>query len=342
MSIIDPLMTRPTIMDVARRCGLSKTTVSVILNDSPASQRVPVETRQRVRDAAEQLGYRPSWRAKVLASRRTHTIGVLYAPPMPIVVRGNYEGIMVGIHDALASRGYHMLFVPLGEDPAGWRSVLLDQRLDGCLVLSRLRDPLGSLLKQGRLPAALVNADTDQPLPVVIADELDGARQAMRHLLDLGHQRITFLLGEQPPHYSVTGRQEGYAASMREAGFGAHISVFTESGESFVESLRSDQNRPTAVLVYTHRQAVKLLQQLWDAGLSVPQDLSVATFSNAYPVEEVIPPLTTVALPTEQMGRAAAEMLLDQIETEGQAEPKRLVMKEQLIVRRSTAAPKVR
>src|SRR5262245_47303744 len=94
-------MKRPTIMDVARSCGLSKTTVSVILNKTPASARVPEETQQRVRDAAEQLGYRPNWRARALASRRTNTIGVLYAPPMPLIVRGNYEGIMAGINEKL-------------------------------------------------------------------------------------------------------------------------------------------------------------------------------------------------------------------------------------------------
>src|SRR5947208_970231 len=98
----------------------------------------------------------------------------------------------------------------------------------------------------------------------------------MRHLLELGHQRITFLLGEQPPHYSVTGRQQGYQSAMRAAGLDQHANVFAGSNESFVESLASassvepqnDPNRPTAVLVYTHRQAVKLLQQLWDAGVS--------------------------------------------------------------------------
>jgi LacI family transcriptional regulator len=87
---------------------------------------------------------------------------------------------------------------------------------------------------------------------------------------------------------------------------------------------------------------VKLLQQLWEVGMSVPGDVSVATFSNAYPVEDVIPPLTSVALPTEQMGRTAAELLLEQIESDAAVEPRRVVMKEQLIVRRSTAAPMAR
>src|SRR4029453_10674994 len=121
-------MPRPTIMDVARKCGVSKTTVSVILNESPASSRVPKDTQDRVRAAAEKLGARPNWPARALASRKTHTIGVLYAPPMPLVVRGNYEGIMVGINETLSKNRYHVMFVPLGEDPAERGDLLMDQR----------------------------------------------------------------------------------------------------------------------------------------------------------------------------------------------------------------------
>jgi LacI family transcriptional regulator len=332
-------------MDVARKCGVSKTTVSVILNESPASSRVPKETQDRVRAAAENLGYRPNWRARALASRKTHTIGVLYAPPMPLVVRGNYEGIMVGINEVLSQRGYHMLFVPLGENTDEWGRLLLDQRMDGCLVLSRLREPLGEIIKAGRLRAALVNADSDQNLPIVIADDYDGTMQMMEHLLSLGHKRITFLVGKQPPHYSLTQRRDAYKASMRDAGLEAHVNIVESDLDDFVAGLRSSiasndvKKRPTAVLVYTHYLAIKLLQKCWEGGMRVPQDLSVATYSNAFPVEDVIPPLTTMALPTEQMGREAAEMVIEQVETDGAAQPRRAVLKETLIKRQSTAAP---
>jgi len=337
-----PPINRPTIMDVARRCGLSKTTVSIILNESPASSRVPPETQQRVRDAARQLGYRPNWRARALASRRTHMIGVLYTPPMPLIVRGNYEGIMAGIHEVLHKNNYHVLFVPLGHNPADWGKILLDQRMDGALVLSRLRGPLASIIEQARLPVTLVNADApDHHLPTVVVDDYDGAAQSTRHLVGLGHRRVSFLLGQQPPHYSVTQRQDGYHAVMRDNGLADHLQVLTCTPEEFANNLLSlpPLERPTAVLVYTHYMAIKLLQLLWERQIAVPRDLSVATFSNAYPVEDVIPPLTTVALPTEQMGRAAAELVLEQIRTDGTAPPRRVVLKENLIVRKSTAPP---
>lgn len=339
---IVPAMKRPTITDVARQSGVSKTTVSVIMNESPASARVPAETQERVRQAASDLGYRPSWRARALTNRRTQTVGVLYAPPMPLILRGNYEGIMAGINETLTRRGYHVMFVPLGEDPATWGDVLADQRMDGCLVLSRLYDALAQLLTRTRMPATLVNADTDLPLPVVVSDDHDGASQLTRHLLELGHERITFFLGDWPPHYSITQRIAAYETRMRDAGHATHVHVVRGSVQAFVETLGDAATRPTAVMTQTHYAAVTLLRLLWEAGLSVPRDLSVATFSDSYPVAEVIPPLTAVALPTEEMGRTAAELVLEQIDTNGAASPRRVMLKETLVVRRSTAAPPTR
>ena len=335
-------MKRPTISDVARLCGLSKTTVSVILNETAASSRVPAETHQRVKQAADQLGYRPSWRARALTQRRTHTIGVLYAPPMPLIVRGNYEGIMAGINETLTKHRYHVMFVPLGENPSEWGDMLMDQRMDGCLVLSRLYDALSTLLKQSHMPVTLVNADTELPLPVVIADDFQGSRDLTQHLLELGHRRVTFFLGDQPPHYSVDARVGGYQQAMKDAGLNPYAGVVKGTVTDFVANLarrREDGDRPTAIVTYTHHAAISMLRLLWEAGLSVPKDLSVATFSNSYPVAEVIPPLTVMALPTEEMGRMAAEMVLEQIRTSSSAAPRRMVLKETLIVRKSTAPP---
>src|SRR5439155_8107556 len=290
-----------------------------------------------------EIGYRPSWRARALTSRRIHTVGVLYASPMLLIVRGNYEGIIAGIHETLQRHGYHMMFVPLGEDPATWGDLLMDQRMDGCLILSRLYEPLAELLRQTRMPAALVNADTERPLPVCLADEFDGGAQITRHLIDLGHERVVFFLGDQPPHYSVTQRVGAYEQTMSAAGLGEHICVAKGSLQDFIDAMlaQTPSQRPTALICYTHFLAISTLRLLWERGARVPQDLSFATFSNSYPVAEVIPPLTTVALPTDEMGRTAAEMVIEQIQSSGEADPRRVVLKETLIVRKSTAARQV-
>lgn len=333
-------------MDVARRCGVSKTTVSVVLNDSSTGARVSPATIKRVRQTAMELGYSPSWRARALTNRKTQTIGILYAPPLPLILRANYEGIMNGIHEVLNAHGYQMMLVPLGTDPGTCGEILTDQRLDGCLVFSRLADQLATLLEQSRLPVALVNADKDIALPIVLADDNDGARQITKHLIDLGHRRIAFYVGELPyisklpPHYSVAERLAGYQATMMQADLGNEIQIVRGSLDQWIQTLASPGNSPTAVILYTHYDAITLLRRLWEIGLKVPTDISVATFNDVYPLAELVPPMTAVALPTEEMGRLAAAMVLEQIETNGAAIPRREVLREKLIIRRSTASPR--
>src|SRR5213075_600777 len=132
---------------------------------------------------------------------------------------------------------------------------------------SRLREPLPALLKKGRMPVTLINAYPNQNLPAVIADDYNGAKDATRHLLSLGHRDIVFLLSQQPKHYSIAQRQQGYAEVMVEAGLGHHVRVFGGPLEDFATWLKASSPRPTAVMVFTHFTAVKLLQVLWDAGL---------------------------------------------------------------------------
>lgn len=337
------VMKRPTILDVARASGVAKSTVSVVLNSTPAADRVPEETRQRVRDAATQLGYSASWRARALAAQRTNMVGVVYTPPMPLIARGNYEGILTGLNDVLAARGYNLLLMPLGPDPAKWR-VLLDQRIDGAIVLSHLYPQLAEIVVGSGIPTALINADTTEDVPMVLADEYGGSRQTMRYLFSLGHRRVAFLLGSQPHHYSVEQRVGGYRDAMVEAGHGGLVRVFDAEGPAeCAAALAAEpkETRPTAVVCYTHYIAIKFLQELWARGLSVPGDLSVTAFSNAFPVADVIPPLTTVALATEKMGRLGAEMVIEQIEAKGSGQRRKVVLETELIVRRSAGAPPV-
>jgi DNA-binding LacI/PurR family transcriptional regulator len=170
-------------------------------------------------------------------------------------------------------------------------------------------------------------------------DDENGTRAVMRHLLSLGHKRIAFNLGETPPaHFSVSIRAATYQLCMREAGLTPE-EPFVGPIDQFVRRMIADPNRPTAILDYEHWSAVRLLQELWRNGLRVPDDISVATFNDTYPVMEVIPPLTTVALPTIQIAEHAVRLLLERIE-QPQTPAETIVLQESLVVRESTAAPK--
>lgn len=330
---------RPTLADVARRCGLSKAAVSQALNWSPDRPSTLRETtRRKILKVAEEMGYRPSWRGRILANQRTHMIGVLYVPPMGVVPRGIYESMTDELDRVFGGRGYQLIFVRLPDEVSHWRQVLAEQRFDGCLVLGAAPAAAVQMLAESRMPCVLVNLKSDTSLPHVLVDDFDGAVQVTRHLIELGHRRICYHPGgPEDVHYSDEERYDGYCHAMCEAGL-APLPPLTMETSELAARLRQPQP-PTAVITFQHRIAVKMLERLWRHGIRVPQDLSLATFNNAFPVMNVIPPLTAVALPAEEMGRRAAEMLLHRIERPDEFVAENVVLKEQLIVRESTAPP---
>lgn len=328
-----------TIIDVARRCGLSKATVSKALNLSSDQCRLRAETRERVLRAARELGYRPNWRARALASQRTQTIGLLYNPPVPQVGGGVYGDIFSAFTRVVGAYGYHLLYVPVQGDH-DWREVLLSHRLDGWVALEAVPEVVEETLGDVSMPAVLINAESKLPVPRVMFDDHDGAVQATRHLIELGHRRITFFHGpEAMNHCSVEARIAGYQQAMRDAGLADRIDVADNMLEEFAETRLLTPDRPTAVLCYMHYFAVDLLGILHRHGVRVPQDLSLATFNDVYPVGRMYPALTAVALPGSEMGECAAGLLLQQIETKAQAQANVVTLKERLVTRESTAPP---
>ena len=330
---------RLTLVDVARRCGVSKAAVSQALNWSPERPTtLREETRLRIVQVAEEMGYRPSWRGRLLANRRTHMLGVLYMPPMGVVPRGIYETMTDELDRAVRARGYQLIFVRLPDDIALWRQTLADQRFDGCLVLGAAPHEAVQMLAAADFPSVLVNLPKETDLPHVLVDDFGGAVQVTQHLIDLGHRHIVYSPGgPEDVHYSNERRYAGYCHAMSEAGLTPLGRVDVKS-PAFLDSV-GKPGGPTALVTFQHRIAVAMLEVFWRRGLRVPQDVSVATFNNAFPVEHTIPPLTVVSIPSAEMGRRAAEMLLERIERPAEFEAKDVTLPETLVVRESTAPP---
>jgi DNA-binding LacI/PurR family transcriptional regulator len=175
----------------------------------------------------------------------------------------------------------------------------------------------------------------------VNVDDEAGTLAAMKHLYDLGHRRIAYFGGEQPPHPSVVIRPSTYERFMREAGL-SFDGPFTGPVDRFVGHFFSGSDTaqaPTAVVTFDHRPAVALLQQFWRRGVRVPEDVSVVTFNDAYPVEHTTPPLTVVALPVREIAVHAVRLLMEQIDQKSTS-PGSVLLDERLIVRESTAPPR--
>ena len=342
MSQADLSIPRPTLADVARRVGVSKSAVSQTMNWEPGrATTIKEETRQRILRAVQEMGYRPSWRGQVLAKQRSQAIAVVYSAPLGAVPRGVYLEIVDHIEMQLGKADLCPTFVHIKDHSERFDRLMGDNRFDGCLSLGLLSSEVLDILRKNKVPTVLVNSDADQTWTSVHVNDEHGTRLVMQHFLSLGHQRIAYNAGPTPPpHRSVDIRSGTYRTCMLEAGL-APQDPFVGPVDKFVEQIMKmpEAERPTAVLVFDHWIAVRLLQEFWRKGVRVTDDISVATFNDTYPVSETIPPLTTVSLPAEQMAENAVRMLLEQIERP-QMPPETIVLQERLVVRESTAIPK--
>ena len=233
-------------------------------------------------------------------------------------------------------------------------------------MLNNVTPELRAVLGKTRLPIVLVNVESDLPVQQVLVDDAAGMRELTEHLLSIGHRRVTYLidnpseakLPKNLQHYSLREREQAFRDTMAVAGATETATVISMPASEYADQLMTmprDQ-RPTAVICFWHRLAMHLMRLLWERGLNVPADLSVAAFNDVEFVADAIPPLTTVAIPNLEMGRRAAMMLKEQIEAASRGgrhvievdngdsgtsdpAPKRLFLTPHLIVRRSTAAP---
>lgn len=328
---------RPTILDVAHHCGLSKATVSKALNAPAGAKLVSDETRARVQDAVKQLGYRPSWRGQVLARRRSQAIAVTYSSPTGAVPRGVYWEIVDGLEKQLVEREYIPTFLHVRRAEERVEQMLSDGRFDGCISLGLIAPSVLAMLRRHQIPSVLINSGADETWSRVNPNDGQGGAAAMAHLIGQGHRRILYYAGQALlDHPSAVAREGAYRRCMSEAGL-EPLPAFVGAPDALVEHIKkSGAAAPTAVVDFEHWSAIRLLQALWRGGVHVPSDISLVTFNDTHPVADVIPPLTTVALPGQAMAVRAVEMLMRQLE-EPEREPETVVLDETLVVRESTA-----
>ncbi|MCX6407446.1 MAG: LacI family DNA-binding transcriptional regulator [Propionibacteriales bacterium] len=328
----------PTILDVAREAGVSKSTVSRVLDERlPTSHSA---SAQRVRDAAQRLGYRRDRFASALRRQQTRTVGVLVPRLTDTVMAMTFEQVAA----ACARRDQFAIVATTDDDPATEQEAverLLDQRVDGLvLTTARLGDDLTARLRDRGVPVVLA-LRADGSTPSAVGDDELGGYLAARHLVDLGHRRIALVAG---PSYasSAVGRQAGFRRALAEVGVTdvgdlVHESAFSmESGEDVARRVLASPDRPTAVFAVNDNTAIGVLAAAQALELSVPEDVSVVGY-NDVPVSARLPrPLTTVRVPFDQIAAATLE-LLD--ETRAGAPVRHVVVAPTLIPRSTSARP---
>jgi len=336
---------RPTIKDVAAKCGVHPSTVSRAL--SPAmSHLVAPEVAKRIRAAAAALFYQPNVTAAGLRTGRSGLIGVL----APDIADPGFPPILSGITETLGAQGYATIVVDVGPDSARERELvdrLIARGVDG-LVLATvvLNDPVVGHCLAAAIPAVLVNrTDGGRKLSAVATDDEAGMRLAVAHLAGLGHIRIGHIAGPQDVSTGAL-RRAGFKAAAGSAGLPAqNIMIETarsySRGEGRLAALRLFDRKPapTAIVAANDLLALGIYDALGARGLHCPADVSVVGHNDMPYVDMLSPPLTTVRIALRDMGNQAARLLLDEI-ADPAARRERVVLEPVLIVRGSTAAPR--
>ncbi|MCL4516385.1 MAG: LacI family transcriptional regulator [Firmicutes bacterium] len=333
-----------TIRDIAREAGVSTATVSRVLNDL---QSVTEETRRKVLETVNRLGYRPNGLARSLSTKRTGTMGLIISD----ITNPFFPEIARGVEDVLNAYGYNVILCNTdghAEKEAAYIRLLVEKRVDGIIFASVRTDKSDlSDLDANGIPWVLAG----RTLPgidrdCVVVDNILGAYQATQHLLQLGHRRIGYVSG--PFHVSVNmERLEGFRQAT--SGYGLNASElpiveadFKQAG-GYAAALRllGPQSDLTALFVANDLMAIGVLEAAHDLAIQVPEDLAVVGFDDIPLAALHTIQLTTVAQPKYEIGAVAARMLLDKIDrvnTDGDRSSAKVILTPKLQVRRTSGA----
>ena len=330
---------RPTMRDVAKATGFSVNTVSRALNHKPD---VNEETRKTIVEAATKMGYRPNKLARSLRSNKTHTIGVIVAD-----IANPYFGALVkGVEKEARKRRYSVILLNTDEDyerECEAIQVVLEERVDG-IIISPTQKETGTVknLLQLGIPFVLFGRRfSDLKTNYVVTDDVHGGFLATEHLISLGHRRIGMING--PIHISsAKERFQGYQEALERYGLKPDQPLVTagavtmEDGYEVAKSLLNKNPRPTAIFAFSDFVSFGVMKAIREAGLKVPEDISVVGYDDNQFASCSETPLTTIHIPKEELGINAAKVLKEQFVDNQPI--KQVELPVDLIVRQSTSA----
>jgi len=336
-----------TVKDIARKAGVSHSTVSRALHGHPL---ISEDTKQRIQQMAIELGYLPSAAARTLKTNRSHVLGVVLSN----IDDPFFSEILQGIEEIIQSSGYSLFIAAAHRDPGREREIvqaMVEHRVDGVIICSTsFSEERSRQFLQFGVPIVVVNNQAVEDFRYSIYhDDIDGSRQVTRHLLELGHRRIAYI-GNSASGRSTLDRWTGFRQEMETAGLAFPVKYVyeatggsTEDGVTAAGYFLNLPVRPTALVCYNDMMAVGVMKGLQQAGIRVPNDISITGFDNIIFSAYTNPPLTTLDQPKRFIGAEAARLFLELLDTplnqRSSTHKNVRILKGRLLIRESTAPP---
>ncbi|UCE06637.1 MAG: LacI family DNA-binding transcriptional regulator [bacterium] len=328
-----------TIKDIATKAGVSVVTVSRALNDKPDISKT---TKEHILKIAQELGYTPNSLAKSLVTRKTNTIGIL----VPDNLDPFYPEVVQGIADKCRERDYSIILCHTdgeADKELEYLRLIRSKRADGMIIYPVQNDNRYiEELKNSPIPFVFVGRHTDAlDCDYVMNDNVHGAYLAVNHLLQKGHTNITYICAK-PFASSGKERITGCKKAISEKGLPPnYLNVVTcepkiESCYKAVKELILQNEKSTAIFIWDDKLAIGALKAILEAGMRIPQDIAIVGYNDTEIARHLFPPLTTVRHASYQIGEIAARILLDRLDSDDILETKQIVLKPELVVRKTT------
>lgn len=324
------------IKDVAKKAGVSISTVSRVINQS---KPVRPKTRDRVMDAIDELAYRPNAIARSLKVKHTQSIGIM----VPDIANQYYPEVVRGVEDVANMYDYTILLCNTDMDydkELRYFTELEEKQVDGLIVMGNLiSDTLAQKIKESGIPVVLVGTSHEE-MPSVTINNVMAARDAVNYLIQNGHLRIGMITGKMKDPVMGKARLEGYRTALDGAGIEWQQELVVEGGYRFKSGYEGAvqllmlNDKPTAIFVSSDEMAIGAMRAILEKGLRIPEDIAIIGFDNIDMAEKVYPSLTTIAQPMYEMGAIGTRLLTKYLQGDSVSADK-VILEYKLIMRES-------
>ncbi len=333
-------MAQVTINDVAEHAGVSRSTVSRVLNNQ---HYVAAEVRERVLNAVDVLGYQPNRAARRLRANQSDLLGLI----IPDIQNMLFLSLVRAVEDLAYAREMNMILCNTDDSPDKQRSyleIMQGQHAAGLLVVpaSSKDAPMLATVREAGIPLVLIDREIRLDADMVLVDNANGARLAVSHLIKTKHHRIAIIAG---PQTLTTGRERlrGYTEALTDAGLPIDQNLIKignfkiDSGYALTYELMQSANPPDAIFTSNNMMSLGCLRALHELNLQIPDQVALVGFDDMPWAEDLNPPLTVIAQPSYEMGQQALELLLKRI-SDRDAPYRKMILQPRLIVRESCGA----